>query len=168
MTNDTSFQEVQYIYRVWWVTLLIFGITALMWYGFIVQIFFGVPFGANPASDWEVWLLWLIFGIGFPLLFYHSRLIVKVKADGLHLKFIPFTARYIPFEEIKSFQARSYKPIKEFGGWGIKGWSRSKRMAYNVSGNLGVELTLTDGRQVMIGSQNPYELAEAIERLWKN
>ncbi len=166
MTNDVAFEETQYIRQVWWITLLLFGLTAFIWYGFIIQIFFGVPFGANPAPDWEMWLLWLIFGIGLPLLFYRSRLIVTVKADGLHLKFIPFTTRHIPFEEIKKIQARRYNPIKEYGGWGIQGWSR-KRMAYNVRGNLGVELTLSDGRQVMIGSQRPYELAEAIERLWK-
>ena len=38
------------------------------------------------------------------------------------------------------------------------------RMAYNVSGNQGVELTLRDGRQVMLGSQRPQELADAIAK----
>jgi hypothetical protein len=55
----------------------------------------------------------------------------------------------------------SYKPIKEYGGWGIKGWSPN-RLIYNVSGDQGVELTLHDGRQLMLGSQRPQELAGAI------
>jgi hypothetical protein len=36
-------------------------------------------------------------------------------------------------------------------------------VAYNVSGDRGVELTLRDGRRVMLGSQRPEELAQAIE-----
>ena len=36
-------------------------------------------------------------------------------------------------------------------------------MAYNVSGDRGVELTLKDGRRVMLGSQRADELAAVIE-----
>ena len=57
---------------------------------------------------------------------------------------------------------RKYSAVKEYGGWGIKGWSQQK-VAYNVSGNEGVELTLRDGRRVMLGSQRAPELAQAIE-----
>jgi hypothetical protein len=35
-------------------------------------------------------------------------------------------------------------------------------MAYNVSGNRGVEVELTDGRTVMVGSQRADELAGAL------
>ncbi len=52
--------------------------------------------------------------------------------------------------------------MKEYGGWGVKGWSKDK-MAYNVSGDRGVELTLKDGRRIMLGSQRAEELAGAIE-----
>ena len=51
-------------------------------------------------------------------------------------------------------------PIREYGGWGIRGF-RSKR-AYNVTGDRGVELTLVDGRKVGIGSRRAGELADAI------
>ena len=58
-------------------------------------------------------------------------------------------------------EARTYSPIREYAGWGVKGWSRQK-MAYNVSGHEGVELTLTDGRTVMLGSQRADDLAQVI------
>ena len=57
---------------------------------------------------------------------------------------------------------RQYSAIREYGGWGIKGWT-PKNVAYNVSGSWGVELTLRGDRRVMLGSQRPHELAEAIE-----
>jgi hypothetical protein len=38
----------------------------------------------------------------------------------------------------------------------------SGKRAYNISGNEGVELTLTDGRKVLIGSKRSKELAQII------
>jgi hypothetical protein len=52
--------------------------------------------------------------------------------------------------------------VREYGGWGIKGWS-FKSVAYNISGDRGVQLTLRDGRRIMLGSRRPDELAQAIE-----
>jgi hypothetical protein len=51
--------------------------------------------------------------------------------------------------------------LREYGGWGIKGWSR-RRTAYSVSGNRGVELELSDGRHVLIGSNRADELAAVV------
>ena len=58
------FREVQYMRRVWWILLLVLGVTAMMWWGFSQQIILGEPWGNNPSPDWMMWLLWLIFGIG--------------------------------------------------------------------------------------------------------
>ncbi len=154
------FREIQR-FRQWWVWLLVYGIASLVWYGLIQQIIFGKPFGTNPAPDWAMWLIWLLCGIGLPVFFHSLRLIVEVREDHIYIRYAPLVTRKIPFVEIERYEARTYQPIKEYGGWGIKGWSR-KKTAYNVSGNQGVELKLHDGRQVMIGSQRPQELAQAI------
>ena len=100
-------------------------------------------------------------GIGLPALFVSIRLIVTVERDQITIRYRPFTTRRIGFEEIESCEARTCKPIKEYAGWGIKGWS-VERMSYSVSGNKGVELTLADGKRVMIGSQKAQQLADAI------
>jgi len=154
------FREIQR-FRQWWVWLLVYGIASLGWYGLIQQIIFGKPFGTNPAPDWAMWLIWLLCGIGLPVFFHSLRLIVEVREDHIYIRYAPLVTRKIPFMEIERYEARTYQPIKEYGGWGIKGWS-CKKTAYNVSGNQGVELELRDGRQVMIGSQRPQELAQAI------
>ena len=73
----------------------------------------------------------------------------------------PFANRRISTEEIIHVESCTYQPIREFAGWGIRGWG--DRIAYNVSGNTGVELTLVDGRRVLIGSQRADELAVAID-----
>lgn len=146
----------------WWVWVIVAGVAALMWWTFIQQIVFGRPFGSDPAPDWAVWLLWVFIGLGLPCLFVFMGLVVEVTSDRIIIRFRPLRTRVIPLTEVLEHQVRKYKPVKEYGGWGIKGWSTNK-VAYNMSGDEGVELTLSDGRRVMLGSQRATELAQAIE-----
>jgi hypothetical protein len=68
--------------------------------------------------------------------------------------------RVIPISSVRDARPRTYRPIRDYGGWGIKfgpkGW------VYNVSGREGVQLQLTEGKPLLIGSRRPDELAEAI------
>jgi hypothetical protein len=68
--------------------------------------------------------------------------------------------RSIPISTVRDARPRTYRPIRDYGGWGIKfgpkGW------AYSVSGRQGVQLVLTEKRPLLIGSKRPDELAEAI------
>ncbi len=160
-TNPPIFKEIQKFRSVWWVMVLVGAVALWIWYGFIQQIILGYPFGTNPGPDWLMWLLWLGIGIGLPWLFYTMHLTTEVHPDHIALNYYPFTTRQIPLTDIKQHQARTYQAIKEYGGWGLKGWS-SDNKAYNVYGNQGVELTLLNGQRVMIGSQKAEELAQAI------
>jgi len=92
---------------------------------------------------------------------YTLKLTTEVRRDGIHLRFFPMFRQTIPLSQIRRHYARTYRPIVEFGGWGVRyGW---KGKAYNVSGNRGVQLELADGKRLLIGSQRPEELAQAIE-----
>jgi len=141
---------------------MVLGVAALMWWDFIEQIVLGRPWGDNPGPDWMMWLSWVLFGLGLPIFFWWMKMEVEVWTDHVQIYYRPFSNRTIAYADIERIQARTYSPIKEYAGWGVKGWS-SKKMAYNVSGNQGVEIFLTDGKSVMIGSQKPQELAVAIE-----
>ncbi len=159
--NQPAYHEVQR-FRQWWLWMLVSGPAVLAWLPFIQQILRGEPVGQNPAPDWVVWLLWLLIGLGLPFLFGRLRLVLEVTDADVLIRYRPFSRRAIPLSDISRVEARSYNAVKEYGGWGIKGWSKEK-MAYNVSGGRGAELTLRDGRQVMLGSQRADELAAAIE-----
>lgn len=148
--------------RQWWLWVVVAGVTGLAWWAFIQQIIVGRPFGSNPSPDWGVWLLWAFIGLGLPCLFLIMGLVLEVAPDRIMIRLRPFRTRIIPLVEVQELQARKYSPVKEYGGWGIKGWSR-KNIAYNMSGDEGVELTLHDGRRVMLGSQRAAELAQVIE-----
>jgi hypothetical protein len=130
-------------FRQWWVWLLVVAVAAIQWWALVQQIILGQPLGDNPLPDWAAWVLW-------------------VTADQVVIRYRPLTRRSISLADIQQATARTYKPIAEYGGWGLKGWS-SRNIAYNVSGHQGVQLVLRDGRRVMLGSQRAEELAQAIE-----
>lgn len=154
------FREEQRFRDVWWIMLLVFGLAALQWALAIQHFVFGQPPGNNPAPASMTLLFWVIFGNGFPLFFWWLRLVVTVYADRVEIRFAPFVHRVIPKAEIAQARPLDYRPLRDFGGWGVRGWGN--RVAYNVRGSRGVELTLSDGRVVVLGSQTPEALALAI------
>ncbi len=141
-------------------------VVVLGWWGFIQQIVLGKPWGNNPGPDWVLWVMLPVFGIGFPLFFMSLRLVVEVRSDHLDIRFTPLAHRKIHFTEIDRAEPRTYRPLQEYGGWGIKGWSRRK-IAFSVSGNEGVDVHLRDGNSVMIGSRDPKKLARELEKAMK-
>ena len=93
----------------------------------------------------------------------YAHLDVIVTDEELLIRFRPFhlRGRRIPLRDIAEAQARTYSPLGEYGGWGIRLGSRG--MAYNAYGNRGVQIVLVDGRQILIGSQRSEELAAALQ-----
>lgn len=98
--------------------------------------------------------------VGTGLLFYKLKLIVEVDAKGIHIRFYPLVRKHIPYESVRTCTARTYNPLMEYGGWGIRFSSKGK--AYNVSGTEGVQLELTQSSPLLIGSQRADELASTI------
>jgi hypothetical protein len=162
-SSPILFREEQRWRDVWWVMLLVFGIAAIQWYGLIQQIILGQQFGNNPAPDILLILIWLLFGIGLPIFFLILRLVVEVHPEAVAIRYWPLFTRVIPLAEIDGVEVIDYRPLGEFGGWGIRGWGR--RVAYNVRGSRGIELTLIDDRKVLLGSQRAEELGTVIQTL---
>jgi hypothetical protein len=91
------------------------------------------------------------------------RLEVQVTRTDLRFRLFPLHLhwREFPLATIVKAEAVTYRPILEYGGWGIrigrKGW------AYNISANQGVQVTLESGKSFLLGSLQPEELAIAIQ-----
>jgi len=146
----------------WWVWVIVLGVAALNWWGFIEQILLSKPFGDNPAPDWMLLLFTALFGIGLPWLMAACRLETAVTPEGVIVRFVPFhlRPRIIPHQGIREFAARRYNPLLEYGGWGLR-MGRGGQ-ALNASGNEGVQLVFANGRRLLIGSQRAGEFAAAI------
>jgi hypothetical protein len=155
-----TFREEQRL-RQWWIIAIILAIAGLGWWAFLAQIVGGEPWGSRPAPDWAVWLIFFACGVGLPLLILLARLVVTVTDRDVRIRWIPFARKTIPLADVESAEARTYRPIREYGGWGIR-WRPGHGTAWNASGDRGVELVLANGKKVLIGSQRAEELEEAI------
>ena len=104
------------------------------------------------------------------VLFLILRLETKITGEGIYYRFYPFQFKFkvIRWEQISSAHVRAYKPFGEYGGWGIRFGLRGTGMAYNVSGNRGLQLELTNGKKILLGTQRPEEIAQALIHLNKN
>ncbi len=163
-----EFHEEQQ-FRQPWVWLLLLAITlwlaGMFAHGLYTQLYLGQAWGDRPMSNTALVLsaaFSFLITAGLALLFYKLKLVTVVGPDGIYVRFFPLTSRKISFADITSCKARTYRPIREYGGWGIR-YSR-KGKAYNVSGNSGVQLEFRQGRPLLIGSQRTEELAEVINK----
>lgn len=156
------YREVQHFRQAWLWAFLIF-ILLLAVYAIVQQLAWGRPFGSNPAPDVLLMVIVAVFGVAFPTFFCLMNLTTEVRGDGLYFRFFPFhrSFRRIPWEEMKEYGVRTYSALKDYGGWGIRYGREGK--AYNVSGNHGVQLELSNGDRVLIGSQRPEEFLGAME-----
>ncbi len=101
-----------------------------------------------------------------PLFFF--KLITRIDEKGIHYQFFPFhlKTRHITWKEISKAHVRIYDPIGDYGGWGLKGgffWNKSKGIAINVSGDIGIQLELTNGKKILIGTKKEQEAKNVLE-----
>lgn len=161
--DGSWFRETQRFDQLW-IKLAVYPIALLFWAYFVVQVLGGEPVGSDPAPDAFIIVFWLLFGIGLPALFHGIRMETRVGPLGVHLRHFPFHRQFRrwPFERIRSAEARTYRPLREYGGWGIR--IGPGGLAYNVKGDRGVQLVLTSGQRILLGSQEPGALAAAIAK----
>ncbi|MDY0410568.1 DUF6141 family protein [Virgibacillus soli] len=162
--DDVIFREIQYFRQVWlWILVLL--LAGLMWYITIKQIIFKDPMGDNPAPDMLLIILWLAFGIFFPVFILRMcKLIIEVRTDGIYIRFSPFHTHYRSFlyKDIISYKPVVYNSLKRFGGWGIR-FNAKGEVAYNISGKQGIELQLKSNT-VVVGTQRLDKLLKAMKR----
>lgn len=157
-----------------WLWLIIIGamlITIVPSFSGIYSLeILGKPLGDKPVNFKGlvvVVIFELVFWSAIILLFIYMRLTVEIKSDGIYLRFPPLVRKWktIRKDEIESFAIRTYRPVREYGGWGVKGNTRNK--AYNVSGNIGLQLKLKNGRKLLIGTQKSQAIGYAMEKMLK-
>ncbi|MCC2668116.1 MAG: hypothetical protein K0Q72_587 [Armatimonadetes bacterium] len=85
-----------------------------------------------------------------------------LRSEEIQVRFGRRTRFRIPLKNVTRAYARTYSPINEFGGWGIRTGKQGR--AFNMRGNQGVQLVLRSGQRVLIGSQQSDELAWAIQK----
>ncbi|MBF9141972.1 hypothetical protein [Hymenobacter properus] len=150
------FQERQVFIRRWWPLLLAPAIV-------IATLWWLLPANPNQAG-WSAAVAGVIVVLSIGLLL-TLRLETRLDAAGVHYRLFPLqlTWRSRPWTELAAAYVRSYDPLGEYGGWGLKG-SQSNR-ALNISGDQGLQLELRDGSRLLLGTQRPAEITQVLEQL---
>lgn len=150
-----EFQETQWFWRHWWgllAALLMLAVGLISW---------GLTQPHRlPAVQLAVLLLLLTLGALWLL-----RLQVRVDEAGIHYRYAPLLNRWRhrPWHELKQVYPRTYSPLGDYGGWGIRGWPGN--WAYNVWGPAGLQLVFRNGDKLLLGTQRPTELRAALATL---
>lgn len=154
------FREAQRFRQPWYWAIQIPALALLACIVFR-QLVLGKPVGDHPASNTALVVIAATIAL-FVIWFLKLELTTEVREDVLEIHFRGlFVQRVIPLTQIQHFEVKTYRPIRDYGGWGVRRGAGG--MAYNVSGNRGVELKLADGKSLLIGSQRPEELALALQ-----
>lgn len=164
MSKEIILYRERQRFRQFWLWVIILGAAAIFWAGFVSQVMMGHTFGSRPVSSVQLVVLVILFAVGLPYFFYRMSLTTEVLPGELRVRFWPFHLRpvKIPLHSIREYERLTYNPILDYGGWGIRWGLKGK--AYNVSGNKGVKLYFYNHKPLLIGSQRPEELYQAIER----
>ena len=126
----------------------------------IWQVVLGHPGGKYPMSNANV-IAWTIFlwAIFFRLI--TVRLVTEIHGGDLVISLRGFwRSRRIRLNEIRSAEVIRYDPMRDYGGYGIRTGRFGK--AYIAAGMQGVRLHLANGAAVIVGSDRPDELADAL------
>jgi Family of unknown function (DUF6141) len=149
-----SFHEEQHF--AWFWTAMFCVPALIIGYGLYREVWLKQPLLSN-ALLWPAFAVTVVVAVWF----LRCKLVTEVSNDGLFIYFVwLWPVRIIPWTEIRSVETRTYRPIRDFGGWGVR-WA-ARGIVYHARGNRGVRLVLASGERVLIGSQRPEELARAV------
>lgn len=156
------FKEEQRFTQVWLLVLMSMSILIS------VSIMIKEYTKENTTLGTTEFVLVLLGLICSPLIIFFFKLKTRIDEIGIHYQFIPFhlTKKTIIWSSINRAYIRKYDAITEYGGWGLKGgflWRKNKGVAYNVSGDIGLQLELISGKKILIGTQKQTEVNAVIK-----
>ena len=159
--EDILFEETQQ-FRQWWLWLIL-----LLLMGDVVWQFFQIIEHPDKAGFNEILgpAIITILPLAIVVLIGFCKLETKITASGIYVKFNPIHRkfRFYDWQEIAKVYVRKYRPITEYGGWGIRGWGSNR--ALNISGNIGLQLLLKNGNRLLIGTRQPEQLNQILAQI---
>ena len=156
-TPSIEFTERQTFLRHWWPLLLlpvvITVVPALLQYS-----------GHWPQNRGAAWIGPVTAAV-ITVLFFLVRLDTRLDGSGVYYRLSPLHRKWQhqPWATISRASVRTYDPLAEYGGWGLKGSATNR--TYNVAGTDGLQLELTDGRRILLGTQQPALLGKVLADL---
>jgi hypothetical protein len=134
----------------WWLWLILVGSWILMMYALATE----------PAQTTISFIIYFGLGMLLALFFWQMKLVTRIAEEGIYVRFTPFhfKEKFYPWDSLSACYVRTYSPLMEYGGWGIKYGFGGQGLVYNVSGDIGLQLKFKKGDPVLIGTQKGEEI----------
>lgn len=150
------FHEEQQM-RQWWLWLLL-----LVPIGVSISLVMNLDLHANPelsetssSSSGTFQFLFFLPIVGILLLLYFMKMTTTIDADKIIIKHLFVINKEFLWKDISSAEIITYG----FVGYGQR-YSSKHGTVYNMSGNKGLAIVLKNDKKVLLGTQNPEELAK--------
>ena len=132
------------------------------------QVGQGLPFNEAVLNDARLVALGgCVVAVNLILVLYYvvAKLQVEVNERGLYLRFFPyhFKTRHLSLDNVATISANTYRPFMEYGGYGVRRYPRAT--SYAVTGDQGVRIDYENGCHILIGTQHPDALFQALQRV---
>jgi len=170
MKEELVFQECQRFnqWRGRWVVLLFLPLIGIFIYGCIVQLGMGKPFGDNPMPNTILIIATILATIMITLLmvsFYFMRLDTVINEDGVYERMFPFQFKFgfTPWDKIIDTNVIKKNIYRKYQKW--KYSSGFKEKYFTTSANYELKLTLKNNKRIYIGTLQPEELTEFLDKL---
>lgn len=159
------FNETQKFRQIW-----LWAIVFLAAFGAAIAIVFSLDESNQQINNDVEFTIALSIAVPFVIiaLLYFAKLETTINQFGIEVRFVPFLIKrkFWLWNEISKVYIREYAPIMEYGGWGLRYSFRNGR-AYNVSGKIGLQIELTNGKKVLIGTQKGEEIQLLLKHMKK-
>jgi hypothetical protein len=157
MSSRILFKETQK-FRQWWLWLILIFVAADILWVTVHEL----KSSQGDAFERMMPLILLLIPISVILFILSIKLETEIREDGIYVRFFPIYKqfRFYTWEAIEQAYVRTYKPLAEYGGWGLRGFGNNR--ALNISGKEGLQLVMKDGRKLLVGTEKPQEIAEAL------
>ena len=134
----------------WWLWLIITGSWIAMMYSIAT---------VSPPTT-STFMISFSVGMLLPVLFWQMKLVTRIAEEGIYVRFTPFhfKEKFYDWDSLSACYVRTYSPLLEYGGWGIKYGFGGQGLVYNVAGKVGLQLKFKKGDPVLIGTQKGEEI----------
>ena len=157
----------------WWIKLIamasLLAVLIPFFQGIYSEVSEGKPIANGPTSLEGLVVTGIVSVVVIVFVFiviFTLRLRTKINKEALFVIYSPFKRKWqrITPEEIEKYEIRIYRAKREYGGHGIK-TRRRYGTAYTISGNVGMQLYLKNGKKLLIGTQKKQAFEYAMRKL---
>ncbi len=159
-----SFTETQR-FRQWWLWAIL-AATLIVPLGMVWRDIFM----QHESHSFNEIISGAVVPVAIMVLFWSFKLDTQIDHSGISYRFFPvqFSMKKIEWSEVNKVYIRQYSPLAEYGGWGIRFGFKGTGTAYNIAGNIGLQLELKKkGKKILFGTQDRDQMQQVLNQLSK-